>query len=127
MVIQIRFLGINEVSNEVEVVPMDFDYASKARDLECDLDGALSKHVDFGACRLDIMGRSHNPNSLCPNEDFDQYANETYCKVQNIRRLEQLKESNELLPSILELYWQNGIGTKGAEFLKATEFVISYE
>jgi len=127
MVIQIRFLGINQASNKVEVVPMDFNYATKARDFECDVDRALNKDMEYGNCGVDVMGRSHDSNSPCPNEAFDQYTNDTYCKVQEVRRLVQQKEDNEWMLSMLESCWQKGIDAEGADFLKAAKFVVSYE
>lgn len=105
---------------------MDFDYTTSARDLDRALDEALNQDVEFGECGIDIMGRSHKPNIWCPNETHDECLG-TYCKVQYTRKLRQEKEKNEWLPSMLEFYWQNGIESKGVEFLKAAGFIVSYE
>jgi hypothetical protein len=106
---------------------MDFDYTTAARDLDCALDEALNQDIEFGECRIDIMGRSHEPNILCPNEAYDEWVEDTYCKAQYRRKLRLEKEENEWLPSMLEFYWQNGIESKGVEFLKAAGFIVSYE
>ena len=123
---QIRFLSIREASNDFEVILIDLDSTGTSREIERELD-ALHAIVNLGECDVDMMGRSHDPNIMCANEDYDQYAEETYCKVQNARRLEQLKGESKWLPSMLESYWQNGIGTQGAKFLRATGFLVSYE
>lgn len=83
--------------------------------------------MDLGECGIDVMGRSHDPNISCPNDGYDKYIDETYCKVQNARMLKQLEGESKWLPSMLEFYWQNGISTQGAEYLRATGFLVSYE
>jgi len=123
---QIRFLGFREASNDFEVVLIDLDSTGTPRKIERELD-AMDAIVEIGECSVDIMGRSHNPNIRCPNEDFDQYTNEIFCKVQNVRRLEQLEVESKWLQPMLEFYWQNGIGTKGAELLRTAGFLVSYK
>ena len=123
---QIRFLGFREASNDFEVVLIDLDSTGTSRKIERELD-AMDAIVDLGECGIDVMGRSHDPNIFCPNEDFDQYSNEIYCKVQNARRLKQQKVESKWLQPMLEFYWQNGIGTQAADFLRANGFLVSYE
>ncbi|KAH7303004.1 hypothetical protein BKA65DRAFT_240087 [Rhexocercosporidium sp. MPI-PUGE-AT-0058] len=123
--VQIRFLSIKEASNEFEVILIDLDSTSTSRKIKRELD-AMNTTIDLGECGVNIMGRSHDPNIRCPNEYYDQYA-ETYCKVQKARRLEQLEGESKWLPSMLEFYWQSGISTQGAEFLRATDFLVSYK
>ncbi|KAH8757118.1 hypothetical protein BGZ57DRAFT_932894 [Hyaloscypha finlandica] len=125
--IKIRFLGINEATNEIEIVPMDFDYTNTVRDLDHALDKACNEDLEFGKCEVDVTGRSHDPNILCVNEGYDTYRSDTYCKEQHVRDLELQKEECEWLPSMLDYYWQNGIGSKGVDFLKATGFINSYD
>jgi hypothetical protein len=76
---------------------------------------------------VDVMGQSHGqkPNVFCVNEDYD--GSDTYCKVQLISDLERQKDAYEWLPSMLDYYWQNGLGSKGVKFLKTTGFINSYE
>ena len=109
---------------------MDLNYTSKARDFDHALTKAYDEDLKRGECGLDVMGQSHGghgPNVFCVNEAYDTDASDTYCKVQLIRDLEQQKEAYEWLPSMLDYYWQNGLGTKGVNFLKTTGFINSYE
>jgi hypothetical protein len=73
------------------------------------------------------MGQSHEPYVSCSNEAFGPEAGDMYCKVQHIRDLKRQKDEYEWLPSMLDYFWQNGIGSKGVEFLKTTGFIHSYE
>ena len=106
---------------------MDFDYTSSVRDRDRALDKARNEDLEFGECGMDRMGRSHDPNSMCNNQGFDPDIGDIYCKVQRIRDLEMQKEEYEWLPSMLDYFWQNGIGSKGVEFLRSTCFIQSYE
>ena len=106
---------------------MDLDYVSTVRDLDHALVLAYNEDLESGECRVDVMGRSHDPTVICANEAYDTYSSETYCKAQHIRDLELQKEEREWLPSMLDFYWQNGIGSKEVKFLEATGFVNSYE
>jgi len=123
---QIRFLSFREASNDFEVVLIALDSSGSSRRIERELD-AMDAIVDLGECGVDVMGRSHGPEVICANQDFDQHTNDTFCKVQYARRLEQLKGESIWLPSMLEFYWQNGVGTKGAEYLRTTGFLVSYQ
>ena len=114
------------MSNDVEVVIRDFDYASTARNIEEAL-VALGEASEPSGCGVDVSGESHPPSIPCPNEDYDRFAEKTYCMVKRARELAQRKGENEWLPSMLEFYWQNGISAKSAEFLKSTGFLISYK
>jgi hypothetical protein len=104
---------------------MDFDYTTEARNFDSASIRACNENLE-PACGMDIMGRTHKPNVVCSNEGYDLYYG-VYCKVQRIRDLEMQKEEYEWLPSMLEYFWQNGIGSKGIEFLKTTGFIRSYE
>jgi hypothetical protein len=97
------------------------------RNLDHALDAACNEDLESGECGVDVMGRSHDQNIICMNEAYNTYTSDTYCKVQRIRDLELQKEEYEWLPSMLDYYWQNGIGSNGVEFLKATGFIKSYE
>ena len=106
---------------------MDLDYVSTVRDLDHALVLAYNEDLEPG-CEVDVMGRSHEPFKSCFNETFDQRpGRDTYCKMQAIMDLEVQKEDHEWLPSMLDYYWQNGIGSKEVKFLEATGFVNSYE
>jgi hypothetical protein len=91
---------------------MDLDYTITARDFDYALEKAYKKDLERG-CGVDVMGQSHGqkPNVFCVNEDYD--GSDTYCKVQLISDLERQKDAYEWLPSMLDYYWQNGLGTKG--------------
>jgi hypothetical protein len=106
---------------------MDLDYTNDIGNFDRALARALNEDLEYGKCGVDVMGRSHEPTVSCRNEAFDQEANDTYCKVQHIRKLKRQKEGYEWLPSMLDYFWQNGIGSKGVEFLEHTGFIHSYE
>jgi len=73
------------------------------------------------------MGRSHDPTVICTNETYNTSACERYCKARLIRDLELQREGRELLPSMLDYYWQNGISSKEVEFLEITSSINSYK
>ena len=106
---------------------MDFDYATESKNFDRALARAYNEDLEPG-CEVDVMGRSHEPFKSCFNETFDQRpGRDTYCKMQAIMDLEVQKEDHEWLPSMLEHFWQNGIGSKGVEYLRPTGFIHSYE
>lgn len=105
---------------------MELNYTSKARNFDHALDKAYKKDLERG-CGVDVMGQSHSPNIRCVNEDYDSDSSDTYCKVQRVRDLERRKEAYEWFPSMLDYYWQNGLGSKGVIFLKTTGFINPYE
>jgi hypothetical protein len=124
--LQICFLGFNEATNEVEIVPMDFDFTNEVRYINHALAEAYTT-LEYKKCRVDVMGRPHDRTLKCGNGARDSKRRYTHCKAQLISDLEQQKEEYEWLPSMLEYFWQNGIGSKGVEFLRATGFIHSYE
>ncbi len=97
------------------------------RNIERRLEVLTADLKPAGECGVDVMGQSHDPSEGCLNEDYDQYTNEPYCRAQNARMLEHLKDDKGWLPYMLDTFWQNGIGTEGAEFLRKNDFLVSYE
>jgi hypothetical protein len=106
---------------------MDLNYTNTARDFDHALDKAYKEDLNRGECGVNVMGQSHDPNEICVNEAYDTDISEIYCKVQRIGDLERQKQAYEWLPSMLDYYWQNGLGSKGVKFLKTTGFINSYE
>jgi hypothetical protein len=57
---------------------------------------------------------------------MDHGINELFCRVQNARDVEEQRDENRWLSSMLKYYWRNAIGPKGFTFLKKAGFVRSY-
>lgn len=57
----------------------------------------------------------------------DDIENQTYCKANQLRKLDLKHNAYKWFPSMLEFYWQCGIDENGLEFLKSTGFIYSYE
>jgi hypothetical protein len=42
--------------NEIEIIPIDFDYTNIVRDLDYTLDKAYNEDLEFGKCEVDVIG-----------------------------------------------------------------------
>jgi len=107
------------------VIAMDFDYEDVKADLEKATERALKADFEPFECGTDIMGRTHDDNTLCANTAFDG-IDETYCKIKHLNKLKLRMDNYKWLPSMLEFYWQNGIGKKAMGFLEGSQFVTHY-
>lgn len=79
---------------------------------------------------MNITGTRHH-NMLCGNSPFDQMTSEEFYLIEYGEKLRM--ESEELtwvcpicVPYMLEVFWQNGIQSKGGEFLEKTSFLYCF-
>ncbi|KAI9816039.1 MAG: hypothetical protein M1827_002031 [Pycnora praestabilis] len=124
--IKIRFLDFEKSKNEIQVVATDFDHSSDIAHYNLTIEEAVKVEVDADKCGIDMMGRRHEKNFHCANSAYDNILQEVYCKIERVSDLAQLKSEAQWLSSMLEFYWQNGIGDKGLRFLRKNGFVTRY-
>jgi hypothetical protein len=118
----VRFVDVDMVSNEVEVVIKDFDHASVEADLDRNIQQAFKGRgnpFEF-ECEVDIVGIGYAADSQSPSTET------SYRKIRRLDDLVRLKEESKWLPAMLEYYWQNGIGGRGIKFLESAEFIKKY-
>lgn len=124
MGLKIRFDRFDETNNEIKVVTRPIDYDRLTKHLDKATDELLKEEITYGECGVDNIGRSDEEYEPRFNYTYDVLR--PYCKVQLARDLEQQREENMWLPSMVEFYWQNGIESKAVEFLKKGRFITSY-
>lgn len=123
---KIRFLGDEKLTEKIEVVVTDFDLVRETAQLDLEAQRAWQEVDDGFACGVDSLGRRHGSGSFCGNEAFDEQLGGTYCKTKHVSDLSQQKSHCQWLPSMLEYFWQNGIGEQAEAFLGGAGFVYSY-
>ncbi|KAF2176536.1 hypothetical protein K469DRAFT_400765 [Zopfia rhizophila CBS 207.26] len=126
--VMVRFLDFDESKQEILAVSTGFDYTG----ITAGLDKAIEEIMELGIddpshCGVDVKGHHHSDKILCENTAYDEFDCSEYCKANRLRDLRIERDSYNWLPSMLEFYWQNGIGVKGRAFLETTGFVTSYD
>ena len=84
--LKMRFPGFNESTNGVGVIALEVDYAGSAPYLDAAIEEACKAELEPWECGVDIMGRTHSDDNLCPNTTVDDLS-EQYCRVQRARSL----------------------------------------
>jgi hypothetical protein len=119
-----RFIDFDKSKNEIRVVVVDFAYEALKTDSDKVTGQALEENIGGSKLSLFVMRQGDDDSVLC--DDFISNDRNEYCKIKRPRNLPLRKNNYKWLPSMLEYYWQNGIGEKAMEFLECSNFVTEY-
>jgi hypothetical protein len=121
----------DSAKNEIAVVVTDFDYNEVRESIADSIKDMYQSGFETDTCGVYAHGRSScdEPTyTSCPNSRYDHEATGSpYCVASRVRQLSLRRENYNFLPSVLEYYWQNGIGERAIEFLQKSRYVTSYK
>jgi len=120
----VRFVDVDKSKNEIRVAVIDFAYEDLKADFDKAIRQALEEGITGSKCSLDTMWESYDDSVFC--DDFIWDDGDRYLKTERSRNLSLRRDSYKWLPSMLEYYWQHGIGEKAIEFLECSNFVTEY-
>jgi hypothetical protein len=120
------FIDVDKV-NQISAVIAEFDYAGIISGPNTAMEEAVRDIRDPAGCGVTVEGRRHDEQNKCGNLSSDLYGLSEHCAQNRLNELTVERESYKWIPSMLEFYWQSGIGKKGQKFLQTTGFIYSYE